>query len=336
MMLEELKKLGLELPLLPTTTVGSFPKPPYLLEARRKFRAKELGIEKLRELEERATREWIRTQEELGLDILVDGEMYRGDMATYFAEHFTGFKISGLVRSYGNRYYRKPIISGEVEWNGPITVEWWKFTQSLTEKPVKGMLTGPYTMMDWSFNEYYPSRKDACLALAKALHREVKELARAGVKIIQIDEPAISARPEELSEFAIEAMKIVTKGIDAYFINHICYGAFEFIYPKMLELPVHNFDLEMSNSELDLVELFKEHPFTKDISFGVVDVHSHTVEAREVVEGRLRTALQVLKPEQIWVDPDCGLKTRTREETVNKLKVMVDATKNIRKEIGDG
>ncbi len=329
-MREKLKKLGLELPLLPTTSVGSYPKPPHLIEARRKLMAGELDTQELRQLEEQTTREWVALQEEVGLDVFVDGEMYRGDMTTYFARNLEGFKISGLVRSYGNRYYRKPIIVGEVEWRGPITVEWWKFTQGLTRKPVKGVITGPYTMMDWSFNEYFPTRRDACLALAKALHEEVKALAKAGAKIIQVDEPAISARPEELSEFAIKAMRIVTRGVNAYFINHICYGAFEFIYPKMLELPVDNFDLEMSNSELDLVDLFHAHPFTKDLSFGVVDVHSHVVENLATVKQRIQRALEVLKPEQLWIDPDCGLKTRTREETVNKLKAMVKAAQDTR------
>jgi len=332
-MREKLKKLGLELPLLPTTSVGSLPKPPHLLEARRTFAAGQLDAKELRRLEEQTTREWVALQEGVGLDVLVDGEMYRGDMTTYFARNLEGFNISGLVRSYGNRYYRKPIIIGEVRWRSPITVEWWKFTQELTRKPVKGVVTGPYTMMDWSFNEHYPSRREACLALAKALHEEVKALARAGAKIIQVDEPAISARPEELPEFAMEAMRTVSRGIDAYFINHICYGAFEFIYPGMLELPVENFDFEMSNSELDLIELFREHPFTKDLSFGVVDVHSHIVEGVELVKKRIQRALEVLTPEQLWVDPDCGLKTRTQEETVGKLQAIVSATKSIREDL---
>lgn len=329
-MRKKLEALGLDLPLLPTTTVGSFPKPKEVMEARQKLLAGKLTKENLRPLEEQATRFWIKTQEEIGLDVLVDGEMYRGDMATYFAENLDGFKISGLVRSYGNRYYRKPIISGKIKWRGPITVDIWKFTQSLTEKPVKGMLTGPYTMMDWSFNEHYPNRREACLDIAHALHEEVKALADAGAKIIQIDEPALSARPEELSDFIIEAINIATKGINAYFITHSCYGAFEFIYPEMLKLSVDNFDLEMSNSELDLVEIFKKHPFTKDISFGVVDVHSHVIEDVETVKKRIQRALEVLKPEQLWIDPDCGLKTRTTEETIAKLKVLVKTTKEIR------
>ena len=158
----------------------------------------------------------------------------------------------------------------------------------------------------------------------------MKALADAGAKIIQVDEPALSARPEELNDFIIEAMDIVTKGVNAYFVTHSCYGAFEFIYPDMLKLSVDNFDLEMSNSELDLVEIFKRHPFTKDISFGVVDVHSHVIEDVETVKKRIERALEVLKPEQLWIDPDCGLKTRTTEETIAKLNVLVKATKEMR------
>ena len=329
-MRKKLEALGLDLPLLPTTSVGSLPKPKEVMEARQKLLAGKLTKKDLRPLEERATRFWIKTQEEIGIDVLVDGEMYRGDMATYFAENLDGFKISGLVRSYGNRYYRKPIISGKIKWRGPITVDMWKFAQSLTEKPVKGMITGPYTMMDWSFNEHYPNRREACLDMARALHEEVKVLADAGAKIIQVDEPALSARPEELSDFIIEAMSVVTKSVNAYFITHSCYGAFEFIYPDMLKLPIDNFDLEMSNSELDLVEIFKKHPFTKDISFGVVDVHSHVIEDVATVKKRIQRALEVLKTEQLWIDPDCGLKTRTAEESISKLKVLVKATKEMR------
>jgi 5-methyltetrahydropteroyltriglutamate--homocysteine methyltransferase len=313
-----------KLPLLPTTAVGSFPKPAPLVEARRK------GIKKkLERLEKEATEKWIRLQEEVGLDVLVDGEFYRGDMVAFFAERLGGFKMGGLVRSYGNRYYRKPVIVGEVRYREPITVKWWKFAQGLTQKPVKGVLTGPYTMMDWSFNEYYPDREQACLSLAKELRKEVRSLSKAGAKIIQIDEPALSARPEELP-VATRALKILTQGVDAYFICHICYGAFEFIYPQMLQLPVHNFDLEMSNSNLDLVELFRRHPFTKDLSFGVIDVHSHVVESVEQVKERIQRALEVLNPRQLWIDPDCGLKTRTEEEAVAKLRVMVEATKQVR------
>ena len=330
---DKLEKLGLTLPLFVTSTVGSFPKPDYLLEGRGKFSRKEISREELDALERRATEFWIKQQEEIGLDVLVDGEQYRGDMVAYFADIMPGFEIGGLVRSYGNRYYHKPIIVGEVKWPGPITVGWWKFAQGLTAKPIKGMLTGPYTIMDWSFNDYYPDRKTACFALATGIRKEVEALVEAGATIIQIDEPALSVRPEEL-DFALEAMHIVTDNITAYFITHICYGAFEFIYPQMLKLPVDNFDLEMSNSGLDLIGLFEKDPFTKDLSFGVLDVHSHVVETPTVVKERMEKALQVIQPETLWVDPDCGLKTRTVEEAQGKLRAMVAAVGDLRQAVG--
>jgi len=194
---------------------------------------------------------------------------------------------------------------------------------------VKGILTGPYTVMDWSFNEYYPDRASACMALADVIRREVEALVAAGAKIIQIDEPALSVRPEEL-DIAIEAMQKVTEGIKAYFITHICYGAFELIYPRMLKLAVDNFDLEMSNSDLDLLSLFRKSPFTKDISAGVVDVHSHKVENASLVKERIRETCRVIAPEKVWVDPDCGLKTRSVQEAREKLLSLVKAVQSLR------
>jgi len=327
----KLRELGINLPLLPVTSVGSFPKPDALRKARADFGREKIGQEELREAEKTAVKWWIRKQEELGLDVLVDGEMYRGDMVAYFAEQLSGFERGGLVRSYGNRYYHKPIITGEVKWSNPITVVWWRYARGLTSKPIKGILTGPYTLMDWSFNEFYPTRRDTCLAMAAQIRHEAEALVGAGCKIIQIDEPAISARPQELA-MAIEAMRIVTSGLRAYFITHICYGDFESIYPGMLDLAVDNFDLEMSNSRAEMLPLFRKSSFTKDISYGVVDVHSHVVEEPEVVEKRLRNGLEVLPCESVWVDPDCGLKTRTAEEAIAKLKAVISAAKVLRDE----
>ena len=326
---KKIQNLGFHLPILPTTTVGSFPKTPSLMKARADYAKGKIRAAALKAEEEKATAFWMETQETLGLDVLVDGEQYRGDMVAFFAEKMPGFELGDLVRSYGNRYYHKPIILDEVQWPGPMTVEWWKFAQSFTSKPVKGMLTGPYTVMDWSFNEHYPDRRSACLALAGEIRKEVEALIEAGAKIIQIDEPATSVRPEELP-LVIEAMHKVTEGLPAYFITHICYGAFRLIYPRMLEIPVDNFDLEMSNNQLSLLDLFREHRFHKDISFGVQDVHSHVVETVSAIEDRLRQALEVLDLEQVWVDPDCGLKTRTVEEAQEKMRVLVAAVKQFR------
>lgn len=318
--------------LLPTTSVGSFPKPDYLKRARTQASRGEISAKKLRELEERATREWIRFQEEIGIDILVDGEMYRGDMVTYFAETWKGFEISGLVRSYGNRYYRKPVVVDQVKRAKPITLEWFKFAQSLTKKPVKGMLTGPYTVMDWSFNEYYKDRRELTLALAEVVHEEAVDLEKAGAQYIQIDEPAVSVRPEELP-LACEAMGIVTQGLKAKTLTHICYGDFQKIYPGMLEIPVDQIDLELSNSDFNLFELIRKTPFTKEIGLGVVDVHSHRLESKDEVKKRIEQALEVFRPEQIYVDPDCGLKTREVQEAKDKLRVVVEAAREVRKEL---
>jgi 5-methyltetrahydropteroyltriglutamate--homocysteine methyltransferase len=324
-----LRSLGLDLPLLPTSTVGSFPKPDYLIEARAKVARNAVTPAELDGLERRATEFWMRAQEELGLDVLVDGEQYRGDMVAYFAEKMGGFARGGLVRSYGNRYYHKPVIVGEVRWPGPITVDWWRWTQSLTARPVKGMLTGPYTIMDWSFDDHYPDRKAACLALAGEVRKELAALLEAGAKVVQIDEPALSVRPEELP-FAVEAMHRVVDGLPAYYIVHACFGAFETIYPGLLDLPVDNLDLAISHSALDLLAMFEKNPFTKDLSLGVLDVHSHAVEPPAEVKARIMRGVTVLPAERIWVDPDCGLKTRTVEEARRKLAAMMTAVREVR------
>jgi 5-methyltetrahydropteroyltriglutamate--homocysteine methyltransferase len=303
------------------------------MHARNQYRKKEIARAELTKLEKRATREWIEFQEQIGLDILVDGEQYRGDMVEYFAEEWKGYAISGLVRAYGNRYYHKPIIVGKVARQGPTTIEWWKYAQSLTKRPVKGMLTGPYTLMDWSFDEYYGTRRKAALALAHVVHAEARDLERAGAEYIQIDEPAASVVPAEI-DLLIEAMSIVTRGLKAKTISHMCYGDFTAIYPRILDLPVDQLDLEMANSNYDLLDLFRSHPYTKEIGLGVVDVHNHRLESVKEVQTGIQRALQQIPPEKIFVDPDCGLKTRTVAEAQVKLELVVRATRELKKELG--
>ena len=319
--------------MLKTTTVGSFPKSEELKAARAKVRRGQMDPAQLKEMEKAATKEWIEIQERIGLDILVDGEQYRGDMATYFAEHLQGFKISSLVRSYGNRYYRKPIAVGPIRWKGPITVEWFEYAQSLTKKPVKGMLTGPYTMMDWSFNEIYPNRRAFCLALAETIRDEAMALQAAGAKFIQIDEPAVSTRFDEI-DLAVEAMGIVTKDLTVQTGTHICYGEFEKVYPQILRIPVDQIDLEFANSNFQLLELIRKVPFTKEVGFGVFDVHSHRVPSVEEIKAAIRKGLEVFSPDKLYVDPDCGLKTRQKDEVIAQLTNMVAAVREVRKEIG--
>jgi len=315
-----------------TTTVGSFGKPDYLQKARNANARGKLGEAELTELERRATEEWVRRQERLDLDILVDGEMYRGDMVAYFAERLEGFRIGGLVRSYGNRYYHKPIIAAPVRRPKPMTVEWFRFTQSLTDRPVKGMLTGPYTLLDWSYNEAYRTRRDAALALAEVVRQEAEDLQAAGARYIQIDEPAIHARPEEI-EIAIEAMGVVTQNLTAKTISHICYGDFAAIYPKVLELPVDQLDLAMANYGYRWLELFDRDRFTKELAIGIVDVHSHETESVATAAEGIRRGLRYVSKERLLPHPDCGLKTRTVEESEEKCRVVVEATKVVRREL---
>ncbi|HEY6958281.1 MAG TPA: methionine synthase [Candidatus Limnocylindria bacterium] len=318
--------------ILLTTTVGSFGKPDYLQKARNQNARGKLSDSDLEQLERKATEEWIRRQEAIDLDILVDGEMYRGDMVAYFAERLEGFTIGGLVRSYGNRYYHKPVIASKVRRPKAMTVDWFRYTQGLTDRPVKGMLTGPYTMLDWSYNEAYKTRRDAALALAEVIRQEAEDLERAGAKYIQIDEPAIHARPEEI-DIAIEAMGVVTQNLKAKTVSHICYGDFAAIYPKVLELPVDQLDLAMSNYEYRWLDLFKQHPFTKELAIGIVDVHSHRLETVDEAAEGIRKGLAYVKPDKLLPHPDCGLKTRTVEESLDKCRVVVEAAKKVRSEV---
>jgi 5-methyltetrahydropteroyltriglutamate--homocysteine methyltransferase len=326
---EKLARLGIDLPPLPVTAVGSYGKPAELTRARTRFATGEIDRDALRTFEEEATALWMGFQNEVGIDVPVDGEMYRGDMVAFFAEEMEGFEEGGLVRSYGNRFYRKPIITGEIRWTQPMTVDWWRFSQSLTEAPVKGMLTGGYTVMDWSFNEHYPDRKAAAIAFSTELRKEVEALIEAGCKIVQIDEPALSVRADEL-DVAIECMEVVTDGLGAYFVTHACYGSFETIFPGMFRMPVDNFDLTTENYGIKLVEMFAAEAGDRDLSYGVVDPHSHVVEGVEEVERRIREAIELVPPDRLWVDPDCGLKTRTVEESQGKMRVIAEAAKRVR------
>ncbi|HET7481237.1 MAG TPA: methionine synthase [Actinomycetota bacterium] len=322
----------IEGPGLWTTSVGSLPKPDYITKARSRYARKEIEREELRELEKRATKEWVEFQDSIGTDVVVDGEQYRGDMVAFFAEELPGLEIGGLVRSYGNRYYRKPVATGPVGRDRPVTVEWWEYAQSLTEKPVKGMLTGPYTICDWSFDEYYDSRRDFVLDLAKVIRDEALDLERAGAKFIQIDEPAASTRMDEL-DLVIEAMNVVTEPLSVHTITHICYGDFHHAYPKMLDIPVDQIDLEFANSEYSLLEDFSDNPFTKYIGLGISDVHTHEMEpVDELVQG-IRLALKHIPADRMFVDPDCGLKTRTVDEAKEKLTNIKKAVDVVRQEL---
>ncbi len=314
-----------------TSTTGSFPKPADLVRARRQLADGDIDEAALRAAEEKAVRDVLALQEALGIDLLVDGEMARGDMTAFFAERLDGMEVSGLVRSYGNRYYRKPRIVGDVRRTAPMTVESWKLAQGATGKPVKAILTGPYTLMDWSYDEHYSSREACCLALAEVVRQEAEDLAAAGAKDIQIDEPAVSVRHDELP-LATRALGIVTGNLrgKARTWTHICYGEFQPVLDQILALPVDGFLLELSNSGFDLLDGLKRLPSDKILGAGVLDVHSHVVESSDQVRERIERVLDVLPPERVWLNPDCGLKTRTQEEARGKLVAMMEAVRAVR------
>jgi len=321
-----------------TTTVGSFPKPDYVAHARNEFSLGKISRQELAELERRATAEVVRLQEDIGLDILVDGEMYRGDMVAFFAgepggKAIEGTKLGGLVRSYGNRYYRKPIITGKLRWPGPMTLDMWRYAQGLTDKPVKGMLTGPYTMVDWLFDEYYGDRTQAVLDMAEVIHQEALELDKAGAPYIQVDEPAASTRLDEM-DLVSRGLSIVTQGLKAKTVTHFCYGDFARVFQQIVSLPVDQLDIETANSGYDLLELFRRNRFEKELAIGVVDVHNHRIETVEEAVAGIRRGLEVVPPQRLYIDPDCGLKTRTWDEAAAKLRVMVQAARQVRRELG--
>ena len=318
-----------------TTSVGSFPKPAYLQQARNQYAAGRLSREGLTELERRATREVIALQEDLGIDILVHGEMERGDMVAFFAEQLDSMKLGGLVRSYGNRYYHKPVIVGELRWQEPMTVEMWRFAQGLTQKPVKGILTGPYTMVDWSFDEHYDSRREAVLDMAQVVRREAEELVKAGARFVQVDEPAASTRPDEMA-LVSEALGLVTRALGVKTITHICYGDFTQVFDQIANLPVDQLDMETANSGYDLLDLIRRHKdeFHKELAMGVVDIHSHVIETVDQVKAGIKKGLEVLPADRLYIDPDCGLKTRTWQEAEAKLRVMVQAVREVKQELG--
>lgn len=313
---------------LNTSTVGSFPKPRNLRRLRRRFADGEIEAAELRRAEEQAVRDVLQLQEELGLDLLVDGELDRGDMTTFFAEGLAGMELSGLVRSYGNRYYRKPVIVGDVKRTAPLTVDRWRFASTQTTRPVKAILTGPYTLMDWSFDEHYDTREAACMALAEIVRAEAQDLVSAGATEIQIDEPALSARPEELP-LGARALELVTHGLRpaARIWCHICYGDFGPVIDSLLALPVDGLLLELSNSEFDLLDALRDLPEDKLLGAGVIDSHDHRVESVDEVRQRVERVLEAVPAERVWINPDCGLKTRTRDEVRGKLSAMIAAAR---------
>ena len=331
----------LNLPLFPTTTIGSFPQTKEVRSWRAKFKSGQLSQEQYENLLEKETEETIRFQEETGIDVLVHGEFERNDMVEYFGEQLDGFTFTknGWVQSYGSRCVKPPIIYGDVSRPSPMTVKWAEFAQSLTPKWVKGMLTGPVTILQWSFVRNDQPRSETCTQIALAIRDEVVDLEKAGIKIIQIDEPAIREglplRKEEWTNYldwAIKAFRISASGVrdDTQIHTHMCYSEFNDIIQNIADMDADVITIECSRSQMELLDVFADFKYPNEIGPGVYDIHSPRVPKRNEMAQLLEKASSVIPVDQLWVNPDCGLKTRHWEETKKALIEMVAAAQQMR------
>lgn len=331
--------MGYELPkALVTTVVGSYPKLPEAEQAIQRRKRGLISEEEFHELVKPAIKAVVMDQIEAGVDVISDGEQAREDMVVYFAERIEGYQSGDWVRIFDNVYFRKPIVASRLGYKGPMAVADWEYARSIAEgRPVKAILTGPYTMVDWSFDLAYGDRRELVLEMARVLRREIEEFARRGAEFIQVDEPALSTRPyREEAELLREALEIMFKGVSAKKIVHICFGRIERILPYALEFPVDQLDLEFKNSNFRLLPHLKEYGFDKELGYGVIDVHSTRVETVEEIKNDIYRLLKmdILPPEKIYVDPDCGLKRLPREIAKAKLRNMVEAARQVRRELG--
>jgi 5-methyltetrahydropteroyltriglutamate--homocysteine methyltransferase len=330
------------LPLLPTTTIGSFPQTQDIRSHRTAFNAGKISQAEYEAFLQQEIEQTIRFQEEVGLDVLVHGEAERTDMVEYFGEQLEGiaFTTHGWVQSYGSRCVRPPVIFGDVSRPHPMTVRWAKFAQSLTGKPVKGMLTGPITILQWSFVRDDQPRSVTCQQLALAIRDEVLDLEAAGIHIIQIDEPALreglplrKADWATYLEWAVDSFRLATAGVkDATQIHtHMCYAEFNDILEAITRMDADVISIEASRSRLELLKAFVDYHYPNDIGPGVYDIHSPNVPTQTSIETLLGQAISVLAIPQLWVNPDCGLKTRRWEEVKPSLVALVRAAKDVRK-----
>ncbi|MFE3846370.1 5-methyltetrahydropteroyltriglutamate--homocysteine S-methyltransferase [Flavobacterium sp. LB3P45] len=331
----------LNLPLFPTTTIGSFPQTTEVRNWRAKFKKGELSQQQYDDLLQKETEETIRFQEETGIDVLVHGEFERNDMVEYFGEQLDGFTFTknGWVQSYGSRCVKPPVIYGDVSRPNPMTVQWSAFAQSLTPKWVKGMLTGPVTILQWSFVRNDQPRSETCTQIALAIRDEVIDLEKAGIKIIQIDEPAIREglplRKEEWAtylDWAVKAFRISASGVkdDTQIHTHMCYSEFNDIIQNIADMDADVITIECSRSQMELLDAFADFNYPNEIGPGVYDIHSPRVPSSSEMVKLLEKASAVIPVDQLWVNPDCGLKTRHWDETKKALIEMVAAAQEMR------
>jgi 5-methyltetrahydropteroyltriglutamate--homocysteine methyltransferase len=336
----------LALPLLPTTTIGSFPQTAEVRKARAALRKGQSSVQQYETFCREEIQRTVRFQEEIGLDVLVHGECERTDMVEYFGEQLAGFAFTqnGWVQSYGTRCVKPPVIFGDVCRPRPMTVDWIRYAQSLTSRPMKGMLTGPITILQWSFVRDDQPRRDTAMQIALAIRDEVADLEAAGIRVIQIDEPALReglplARTEWAAylQWAVDAFRLCASGAaDRTQIHtHMCYAEFNDIIESIAALDADVISIEASRSDMELLGAFAAFQYPNEIGPGVYDIHSPRVPDADEIIGRLQKALKYLRPDQLWVNPDCGLKTRDWPEVHAALRNMAQAAESLRREVAN-
>ena len=339
------QRRALDLPLFPTTTIGSFPQTDAIRAARRAAKAGELSREAYEARMEEEIAQAVARQEALGIDMPVHGEPERNDMVEYFGERLDGYAFTrfGWVQSYGSRCVKPPIIVGDVSRPGPITVRWSEFAQSLTDRPMKGMLTGPVTLLQWAFVRDDQPRETTCRQIALALRDEVLDLERAGIRAIQIDEPALReglplrrSRWQGYLSWAVECFRLAASGVadETQIHTHMCYAEFNDIIESIAALDADVITIETSRSDMELLDAFHDFAYPNEIGPGVYDIHSPNVPEVEAMVALIEKAAERIPAERLWVNPDCGLKTRRWEEVAPALANMVEAAQRLRRRYG--
>ncbi|MGG3774415.1 5-methyltetrahydropteroyltriglutamate--homocysteine S-methyltransferase, partial [Heyndrickxia faecalis] len=330
-----------QLPLLPTTTIGSLPQTKEIRSARQKWRKGEWTESQYAQFIQQNIAKWIKIQEDLDIDVLVHGEFERNDMVEYFGEKLRGFAFTRFawVQSYGSRCVKPPIIFGDVDLESPMTVKESTYAQSLTTRPVKGMLTGPVTIYNWSFvrNDIRPF--DVINQIALALKKEIQALEENEIRMIQVDEPAIreglplkEEKKEKYLHDAVYAFRLATSYVEnsTQIHTHMCYSEFDEIIDAIDQLDADVISIEAARSHGEIISTFEDHQYDKGIGLGVYDIHSPRIPSVEEIKTSIERALRVIDPKLFWINPDCGLKTRKPEETIPALKNLVQATKEVR------
>lgn len=338
----EIQKERFGLPAFPTTTIGSFPQTQEIRSARAKFKKGELDANAYLQKMKEEIAYAVQIQEELDLDVLVHGEAERNDMVEYFGEQLQGFVFSsyGWVQSYGSRCVKPPIIFGDVFRPNPMTLSWIQYAQSLTKRPMKGMLTGPVTILNWSFVRDDQPRSVTCQQIALAIREEVLDLEQVGIGIIQIDEAALReglplrrSEWQEYLDWAVGSFRITANGVtnETQIHTHMCYSEFNDIIEAIADMDADAITIETSRSQMELLDVFDEFQYPNEIGPGVYDIHSPNIPSTEAIVSLMRLASQKIPVERLWINPDCGLKTRQWDEVLPALKNMVEAAQILRK-----